>query len=81
MPVILELEMDKRTGEIRTLRVDDGERHLPEEEHDALAREIADLLVPGAAIVREERLSTADLLPEAAIDAQRAREILGGGRR
>ena len=54
---------DKRTGEVVEFLIDDGDRTAPESHHDALARALADELVPTALIRDAAEMVTADPEP------------------
>lgn len=59
----LTFRFDKRLGRVTEFLVDDGDRTAPESHHDALARLIADELLPTAIIRDAGELVTTDPEP------------------
>ncbi len=59
----IKFRYDKRRGEVTEFLIDDGDRTAPEAHHDALARTIADELVPTALIRDAGEMVTADPEP------------------
>ncbi len=70
---------DKRSGEVTEFLVDDGDRTAPEAHHEAIARQIADQLVPTALIRDAGVMVTADPEPLRQPAAERQRRKLGEG--
>lgn len=71
---------DKRRGEVTELVVDDGDRTAPEAHHEALARMIADQLVPTALIRDAGEMVTTDPEPvREPTERQRQRQGEGEG--
>jgi len=70
---------DKRGGEVTEFLVDDGDRTAPEAHHEALARLIADELVPTALIRDAGEPVTADPEPIREPTAERQRQRRGEG--
>lgn len=70
---------DKRRGEVTEFLIDDGDRTAPEAHHEALARLIADELVPTALIRDAGEMVTVDPEPirEPEAEGQRRRQGTG----
>ncbi|MCP4663353.1 MAG: hypothetical protein GY856_48795 [bacterium] len=74
MGIRIRFHYDKRSGKVREMTVDDGDRLAPEAEHDAIAQAIADQLLLGATIREDRVLTTAELLPDGQPASQPGRE-------
>lgn len=72
----LTFHFDKRRGEVTEFLIDDGDRTAPDAYHEALARQIADELLPTALIRDAGEMVTADPEPlrEPAAGRQRRRQ-------
>ncbi len=66
-------EYNKRRGEVTELLVDDGDRTAPDSYHDAIARQIADEIVPQALIrdAGEQVIADPVSVPEPARERRR----------
>lgn len=79
MGLNIKFRFDKKLGRVTEFLVDDGDRTAPEEHHDALARLIANELMPTATIRDAGEMVTADPEPARLPHTQAERRRRGQG--